>query len=104
MVAEAADLLLRAEEVRWTMTLGVVDDWLHVSLRTVDRDRHAGRVARNLAGRRGFGGGHQALAAAQIPLNGSNDERQIRKMVKDLTKRFLRATGNPKATAKRLCS
>jgi nanoRNase/pAp phosphatase (c-di-AMP/oligoRNAs hydrolase) len=74
MVAEAADLLLRAEEVRWTMALGVVDDWLQVSLRTTDRTRHAGRIARNLAGRRGFGGGHQALAAAQIPLSEPNDK------------------------------
>ena len=104
MVAEAADLLLRAEAVRWTMALGVVDDWLNVSIRTTDRERHAGRIARNLAGRRGFGGGHQALAAAQIPLNGPNDtERQIRKMVKDLTKRFLRATGNRDEPGKRLC-
>jgi nanoRNase/pAp phosphatase (c-di-AMP/oligoRNAs hydrolase) len=86
------------------MTMGVIDRWLHVSLRTVDNDRHAGRIARNLAGRRGFGGGHQALAAAQIPLKGSNGELQIRKMVRDLTKRFLRATGNPKATGQRLCT
>jgi len=105
MVAEAADLLLRAEEVRWTMTLGVVDGWLHVSLRTTDRDRHAGRVARNLAGRRGFGGGHQALAAAQIPLEEPNSsDRKIRQMVRGLTKRFLRATGNPDAVGKRLCT
>jgi nanoRNase/pAp phosphatase (c-di-AMP/oligoRNAs hydrolase) len=103
MVAEAADLLLRAEGVRWTMTLGVVDDLLNVSLRTTERERHAGRIARNLAGRKGFGGGHQALAAAQIPLNGPNDsERQIRIKVKDLTKRFLRATGNAKEPGKRL--
>ena len=105
MVAEAADLLLRAEEVRWTMTLGVVDDLLNVSLRTTDRERHAGRIARNLAGRKGFGGGHQALAAAQIPLDGSNDSgHQIRRRVKDLTTRFLRATGNAKEPGKRLCN
>ena len=104
MIAEAADLLLRAEEVRWTMTMGVVNGWLHISLRTIDRDHHAGRIARNLAGRRGFGGGHQALAAAQIPLNGSNSEPQIRKMVRGLTTRFLRATGNRIATGERLCN
>jgi nanoRNase/pAp phosphatase (c-di-AMP/oligoRNAs hydrolase) len=103
MIAEAADLLLRAEEIRWVMTMGLVDGWLNISLRTTDRDRHAGRIARNLAGRRGFGGGHQALAAAQIPINDANGDRQIRKMVKDLTKRFLRATGNRDATGQRLC-
>jgi nanoRNase/pAp phosphatase (c-di-AMP/oligoRNAs hydrolase) len=105
MVAEAADFLLRAEEVRWSMAVGVVDDWINISLRTTERDQHAGRIARNLAGKRGFGGGHQALAAAQIPLDGPNDgERQIRKTVRGLTKRFLRATGNPNEPGKKLCS
>ena len=104
MVAEAADLLLRAEEVDWTMCLAVIDDWLHLSLRTTDRTRNAGHVARNLGGRRGFGGGHQALAAAQIPLPpGNNGDRQIRKLVRDLTQRFLKATGNPKERGKPLC-
>jgi nanoRNase/pAp phosphatase (c-di-AMP/oligoRNAs hydrolase) len=105
MVAEAADLLLRAEEIRWTMTLGLIDGWLHVSLRTIDRDRHAGRIARNLAGRRGFGGGHQALAAAQVPVNGSaNLDRKLRSMIRGLTRRFLRATGNPDEPGEKLCS
>ena len=104
MVAEAADLLLRAEEVDWTMCLAVIDGWLHLSLRTTNRDRNAGHIARNLGGRRGFGGGHQALAAAQIPLPPGNDgDRQIRKIVRDLTKRFLKATGNPKERGKPLC-
>jgi nanoRNase/pAp phosphatase (c-di-AMP/oligoRNAs hydrolase) len=97
MVAEAADLLLRIENIRWSMCLGVIDNWIHVSLRTVDRDAEAGKVARNLGGRRGFGGGHQSLAAAQIPVaaNASSD-RAIRRTVNGLIKRFLKATGNPK--------
>jgi nanoRNase/pAp phosphatase (c-di-AMP/oligoRNAs hydrolase) len=104
MVAESADLLLRAEEVDWAMCLGVIDGWLHVSLRTTDRDRHAGRVARNLGGRRGFGGGHQALAAAQIPLPvKNNNDRQIRSMVRGLTKRFLKATGPANELGEPLC-
>ena len=105
MVAEAADLLLRAEEVDWTMCLGVINGWLHLSLRTTDRDRNAGRIARNLGGRRGFGGGHQALAAAQIPLpNANNSERQIRLLVRGLTRRFLKATGDANERGTPLCS
>lgn len=96
MVAEAADFLLRAEGVEWSMCLAIVDGWLHVSLRTIDRERHAGHVARNLGGRRGFGGGHQALAAAQIPLSSrTNGERHTRTLVRGIVKRFLKATGNP---------
>jgi nanoRNase/pAp phosphatase (c-di-AMP/oligoRNAs hydrolase) len=105
MVAEAADLLLRVEEVRWTMCLGEIDGWLHLSLRTSDRERHAGRVARNLGGRSGFGGGHQALAAAQIPLVGKNgNDRSVKKMVRGLTKRFLRATGSAIEPGEPLCT
>jgi len=104
MVAEAADLLLRAEDVNWAMCLAVIDDWLHLSLRTTDRDRHAGRIARNLGGRRGFGGGHQALAAAQIPLPAKNSSgRETSALVRAITKRFLKATGNPNDPGEPLC-
>ncbi len=104
MVAEAADLLLRADDVDWAMCLAVIDGWLHLSLRTTDRDRHAGRVARNLGGRTGFGGGHQALAAAQIQLPSKNNgNRQIKILVRGITKRFLKATGNPNEPGQPLC-
>jgi len=93
MVAEAADLLLRAEGVQWTMCVGIIEGWIHLSLRTTDRDRNAGKIARNLGGRRGFGGGHQALAAAQIPIPNGKNKREVRTMIKGLTKRFLKATG-----------
>ena len=104
MVAEAADLLLRSEDVDWTMCLGVIDGWLHLSLRTTDRERHAGHIARNLGGRRGFGGGHQALAAAQIPLPiNTNGKRRVQSLVRGLTKRFLKATGNQAEPGEPLC-
>ncbi len=104
MVAEAADLLLRAEDVNWAMCLAVIDGWLHLSLRTTDRERHAGHVARNLGGRMGFGGGHQALAAAQIPLPAKNNgNRHTKALVRGITKRFLKATGNPNEPGEPLC-
>jgi nanoRNase/pAp phosphatase (c-di-AMP/oligoRNAs hydrolase) len=93
MIAEAADLLLRADGVCWTMCLGVIDGWIHLSLRTNSRERNAGKIARNLGGRRGFGGGHQALAAAQIPIPNGNGKRQLAMMTKGLVRRFLKATG-----------
>ncbi len=104
MVAEAADLLLRAEDVNWAMCLAVIDNWLHISLRTTDRERHAGRIARNLGGRMGFGGGHQALAAAQIPLPAKNQsKRATQVLVRGIIKRFLKATGRPNGPGKPLC-
>lgn len=104
MVAEIADLLLRAEEVRWAMCIGLVDGWIHLSLRTTDRDRNAGRIARNLGGRRGYGGGHQALAAAQIPLPASDGtKKKTDALIRGLTKRFLKATGDAGVRGTRLC-
>jgi len=103
MVAEAADLLLRAEDVRWAMCLGIIDGWIHLSLRTIDRERNAGKIARNLGGRRGFGGGHQTLAAAQIPIPNGQGKRQINTMIRGLKKRFLKATGGATDKGSSLC-
>jgi len=80
-----------------------VDGWIHVSLRTSTRDGNAGKIARNLGGRRGVGGGHQALAAAQIPIPDGNGKRAIDSLVKSLVKRFLKATGNPTEPGVPLC-
>lgn len=104
MVAEAADLLLRAEDVSWTMCFGVIDGWIHLSLRTSERDGNAGRIARNLGGRRGFGGGHGALAASQIPIPNGKTKQQAKVMIKSLTKRFLKATGGAGDKGTRLCT
>jgi nanoRNase/pAp phosphatase (c-di-AMP/oligoRNAs hydrolase) len=103
MVAEAADLLLRAEGVSWTMCFGLIDGWIHLSLRTSDREGNAGKIARNLGGRRGFGGGHQALAAAQIPIPNGRNRRDVRTMLRGLTKRFLKATGGVGDKGSSLC-
>ncbi len=95
MIAESADLFLRVEGCTWSLCMGTVDGMLHLSLRTSDREGSAGRVARQLAGSRGHGGGHQALAAAQIPLQPAEQtEEGRRKLIDRLTRRFLRATGS----------
>ena len=105
MVAETADLLLRVEGMRWSMCLGTIEGWLHVSIRSADREPpHAGKVARNLGGRRGFGGGHQSLAAAQIPLPIElTGKKGVKKLVDGLTKRFLKATGGIGEEPEPLC-
>lgn len=104
MVAEAADLLLRADGVSWCMCLGIVDGVLHASLRTTGREPHAGAVARKLAGRRGSGGGRRMLAAVQIPLGSDdlNPERQ-RTFVRRVVQRYLNATGSTDDRPEPLC-
>ena len=106
MVAEAADLLLRVEDTSWSLSLGIVNSWLHASLRSVERELNAGLVARKLAGRRGFGGGHHMLAAVQIPLLPEEvaDPHRVSRLVSRLSKRFLRLTGQGDEPGRPLCS
>jgi len=105
MVAEAADLLLRVEGVTWSCCLGVVGEIIHVSLRTSDREGNAGRVAHRMAGRRGFGGGHQALAGLQLPLQPQErDPERVQQLTNRLVQRFLRATGGPSGNPEPLCT
>jgi nanoRNase/pAp phosphatase (c-di-AMP/oligoRNAs hydrolase) len=104
MIAEIADLLLRVEGAAWSMCLGVIDGWVHVSLRSSGSGKPAGFVARHLGGRRGFGGGHNTLAAAQIPLPAIDlDRRAIEHTITGLVKRFLNATGPSGIPGSLLC-
>ncbi len=104
MIAESADLLLRVEGVSWSLCLGVVDDCLHASLRTNDSELNAGHVARRLAGRHGFGGGHHTLAAVQIPLPPEASTGQpLERLVARMVARFLRATGKWREEGEPLC-
>jgi len=95
MIAESADLLLRVEGIEWVMCYGLVDGWLHASIRSSERAANAGAVARRVAGRRGFGGGHNALAAVQLPLRTAEaaDPRKRQIVEARITRSFLRATG-----------
>ena len=94
MIAESADLLLRVDGVEWVLCHGLVDGWIHASIRTSARGANAGAVARRVAGRRGFGGGHNALAAVQLPLRPGEIEDPHRRQVVEnrLVRSFLRAT------------
>ncbi len=105
MIAESADLLLRVEGVDWVFCYGLVDGWLHASIRSSQRGSNAGAVARRVAGRRGFGGGHQALAAVQLPLRPAEaaDARKLAVIEARITRSFLRATGADDVPGVLLC-
>lgn len=105
MVAESADLLLRVEGVVWVMCYALVNGWLHASIRSSERGANAGLVARRVAGRRGFGGGHLALAAVQLPLrpNELADPHKIQVVENRMVRSFLRATGTDDVPGVLLC-
>ncbi len=70
MVAEVADFLLRLDEVEWACAIGRFQDYLHVSLRTTDRDANAGEVLQQVLGSR-WAGGHDMIAGGRMHVNGA---------------------------------
>src|SRR5688572_1867470 len=74
LVAEVADLLFRLEGMSWSFVTGVHARVVYTSLRAIEQDGlDAGAVAHEVAGPRGSGGGHESLAAAQVPIAAGED-------------------------------
>jgi nanoRNase/pAp phosphatase (c-di-AMP/oligoRNAs hydrolase) len=90
MVAEMADFILRCEDLRWSMVTGVYQNTLHLSVRSLDRNAHAGRVARRAVGVMGTAGGHGYMAGGQIPL-GEADRKTRKEVLQAVTDLFLDA-------------
>jgi nanoRNase/pAp phosphatase (c-di-AMP/oligoRNAs hydrolase) len=92
MIGEIADLLLRREGIDWTLCYGRFQGRMLLSLRTSDPLANAGRIMRAIVGKYGTGGGHNALAGAQIELASLTErEHHFRELV--LLRRFLSLTG-----------
>lgn len=68
LTADMADLLLRMQDCRWVICLGVYRETLFLSVRTRNK-RGAGQLVQALVGGRGTAGGHGSMAGGQVPLN-----------------------------------
>jgi nanoRNase/pAp phosphatase (c-di-AMP/oligoRNAs hydrolase) len=73
MVAEVADFLLRLDEVEWACAIGRYKDFLHVSLRTTERDVNAGDVLQRVLGSR-WAGGHDMIAGGRTRIGGTGPD------------------------------
>jgi nanoRNase/pAp phosphatase (c-di-AMP/oligoRNAs hydrolase) len=69
MVAEVADFLLRLDEVDWACAIGRYQDYLHVSLRTTEREVNAGDLLQQVLGSH-WAGGHDMIAGGRMRVNG----------------------------------
>lgn len=99
LVAEVADLLFRLEAMRWSFVTGRYLQTLYASIRALDAEGHdAGAVARKVAGPKGSGGGHEALAAAQIPIPAGTPPEEVHRQALE---RFLDAIGATKRSLTR---
>lgn len=63
---ETADLIVRLEDVHWSLALGRFRERLLFSLRATEPGSDAGAVAEQIAGGYGVGGGHWRLAGGSI--------------------------------------
>jgi nanoRNase/pAp phosphatase (c-di-AMP/oligoRNAs hydrolase) len=92
MIGEVADLLLRDEDIIWTMCSGLYQGRLLISIRSLDENGRADKIVRSVVARKGAGGGHHSYAGGQIPLpEGTEAERK--NLLKLIQRRFLKAVG-----------
>lgn len=101
MVAEAADLLLRLENVDWSVCYGEYDGDFFISVRTSVPSANAGELVRKVVDGLGPAGGHDALAAATIH-NAPKSVEELEKLKCRLTARFLSMLGAKHAPAVKL--
>ncbi|MEZ4735201.1 MAG: DHH family phosphoesterase [Caldilineaceae bacterium] len=86
LTADMADLLLRVQDCRWVICLGVYKDTLVLSVRTRNK-RGAGQLVQSVVGDRGTAGGHGAMAGGQVPLNEDDPDA----LAADLMQQFIAA-------------
>ena len=91
-VAETADLLLRLEGIEWVMCFGRVGNNLHMSVRALDEEAHAGEVLREVVRSRTAAGGHATMAGGRVAVHGlkSGDRERLEER---FTRRLLKIVG-----------
>ncbi len=94
---QAADHLLKLEGINTVLVFGMTEDKIHLSARSKDIRMNIGEVIQRAFGDIGSAGGHQRMAAAQIPLGifmGIKDKATLLKLTDEaITRRFLAAVG-----------
>jgi nanoRNase/pAp phosphatase (c-di-AMP/oligoRNAs hydrolase) len=81
-LAEIADLLYSLQTIDWMICSGIFKSQLFYSVRSKDSGG-AGDIAERIAlSLGGSGGGHSAMAAVRIPLNGAPQETALQKFVR----------------------
>lgn len=101
MIGEMADLLLRHEQVIWTLCYGFYAGKMLLSVRSEDPNKRADTVMRHIVQGIGTGGGHPAMAGGQIPLK--KDAHYSRpKLERLIKKKFLQALGVSNRKGKKL--
>ncbi len=68
IIAEIADFFIRFEKVNWSLSVGLFDDLLKLSIRTSHLGGHSGDILREVTDGMGTAGGHDKRAGGAIKL------------------------------------
>ncbi|HEU5116923.1 MAG TPA: DHH family phosphoesterase, partial [Isosphaeraceae bacterium] len=88
IIAELADFFIRFDQVAWSMSLGLYEDQLKVSIRSDHMGGHGGEVLREVVDGLGTAGGHDKRAGGAIPLTDRSPE-SVETMLRTIRQRFL---------------
>ncbi len=88
IIAELADFFIRFDQVAWSMSLGLYEDQLKVSVRSDHMGGHGGEVLREVVDGLGTAGGHDKRAGGAIPLADRSPE-SVETMLRTIRQRFL---------------
>ncbi|MCB0327430.1 MAG: DHH family phosphoesterase [Bdellovibrionales bacterium] len=70
IVPEIADMMMRMEGAAWALCTGQYKNGLHLSIRTTNAQKDAGKLMKRLVRSKGKGGGHNQIAGGRIPVDG----------------------------------
>ena len=87
--AEMADLLIRLNDAKVVLCMGIHDKTLHLSLRTEPSGIDAGVLLQEIIVHPGKAGGHGTMAGGQVPLK----DQDMEWLVTEITRRFLGKIG-----------
>ncbi len=102
MISEVADLLLRHEDIDWTLCWACVNGDTLLSLRTSLGNQDAKKVLKLVVGKKGTAGGHRSMAGGQIPLEKTTLTHR-EELATDVRKRFIKAIGGDLSASRSLC-
>jgi nanoRNase/pAp phosphatase (c-di-AMP/oligoRNAs hydrolase) len=91
LVAEIADLLLRLEGNKWVFCMGVYNETLYFSIRTIEENADVDSVAQSIAEDLGHAGGRDMIAGGQISLKNAN----LEEVIETIRQRILNNFGLP---------
>jgi nanoRNase/pAp phosphatase (c-di-AMP/oligoRNAs hydrolase) len=86
MVPEIADLFLQMEKITWVLCMGQYQGRVFLSIRTTNLKADAGKIMKEILGKKGKGGGHRIMAGGTMPLKNPGDHKLIEA---EITNRFL---------------